>query len=98
MIETPLFITVTMTDTTPDKYEVIRHGKELEDIKLPEEWLWKDNGFSSYEGMCESHLPLLKTIKEIKGKSILDLGCGNGYLAYSTGLIPYGLDLNEKKQ
>lgn len=96
MIETPLFITVTMTDTTPDKYEVIRHGKELEDIKLPEEWLWKDNGFSSYEGMCESHLPLLKTIKEIKGKSILDLGCGNGYLAYSTGLIPYGLDLNEK--
>lgn len=69
------------------------------------EWLFRDNGFSSKHAMELSHAPLVdfaKThLQDIKGRTI-DLGCGNGVLvkkicAAVESCVPAGVDLSADK-
>lgn len=94
---TPIFKFRFTTDATGKKYIVKKVGNK--NIITPNSWLWEDNGFSTYQGMEESHLPVLKAINDLMieedAKNILDLGCGNGYLLKKTGLLSFGIDLKE---
>ena len=70
----------TRTDWAPptDKRWFKRNGRYVK----PTEDLWKHNGFSSYQGMIDSHtaiIPELNTFVPQNG-AVIDLGCGNGRL------------------
>lgn len=113
-IKTPLLKISTKTDATAQKYTVRLNGianpKESSKgimfpnvtfIKSrPEEWYYRDNGFSSRFVMDTAHQPLLDLIKsfiERKPCNVVDLGCGNGALLKKIiednhGITPFGID------
>lgn len=91
----------TRTDWAPptDNRRFDRPGKYVK----PTADLWKDNGFSSYQGMVISHAPLLEEIKSLVPErgAIIDLGCGNGRLLRTAKLNRSdiaigGVDINEE--
>lgn len=70
----------TRTDWAPpsDKRFFERNGVYTK----PSVDIWEHNGFSSYQGMIESHAPIISEISNIvpQNGAIIDLGCGNGRL------------------
>jgi 2-polyprenyl-3-methyl-5-hydroxy-6-metoxy-1,4-benzoquinol methylase len=68
-----------------------------------DEWLYKDNGFSTNGGMVEAHQ---KIVRAVEGRiqpsegalHVLDIGCGNGALLRALSqrypdLVPFGVDI-----
>jgi hypothetical protein len=116
-ITTPVGTISTVTDATAETYRVSYKGAgsakasgwsvsfpegSLEDPFRNLEWYYRDNGFSSRQGMDLFHEPILKlaaeTLRQATG-NVLDLGCGNGVLVKkicqpSGDLIPWGIDIS----
>lgn len=67
-----------------------------------ESWYFKDNQFTSIQGMNDAHEAIIQVSKRILTGGVarvLDLGCGNGALLKRLGemplsIEPYGVDLN----
>ena len=77
-IVTPALKISTRSDWTPQKQQFFRAG-HYERVRKT---LWKDNQFSSAEGMRTTHedmIPALATQLPEQAR-VLDLGCGNGHL------------------
>jgi hypothetical protein len=69
------------------------------------DWLATDNGFLSVSDMHAAHRPIIDVANAtLAGKtgSIIDLGCGNGFLlksicAANPGLVPFGIDRDPER-
>lgn len=50
--------------------------------------IWKQNKFSSYQGMVESHAPIIAELTTAipENGAVIDLGCGNGRMLRTTKL------------
>lgn len=95
-ITTPVCRIISRTDATTTKYVVRQHGAIYPEegsrgldfpfvetprkVKLVRKDTWTANGFSSYESMTEAHNVVLTAAGDLTGKSVIDLGCGNGEL------------------
>lgn len=95
-ITTPVCRVISRTDATPSKYVVNQHGplypeegargtdfpfrNKTTTAKVLRLDKWTLNGFGSYESMINAHNTILAEAGDMRGKSIIDLGCGTGEL------------------
>jgi SAM-dependent methyltransferase len=77
-ITTPALKISTRTDWTPTKQSFSRAGQ----YRAPKKTWWTLNGFSSADGMRDSHRDMVDAlVTQLPPKArVLDLGCGNGML------------------
>ena len=93
ILVTPISKVRFKTPYTAKKKTVIKKGQK--DISIYKDWLWKDNGFTSYKAMENMHKPIEDLINELSDvNTIADLGCGNGYLMSKFYADVYGIDCN----
>jgi SAM-dependent methyltransferase len=65
-------------------------------------WIYLSSGFSSFDGMRQAHLPLIRTatsfLASMRHPRVLDLGCGSGYflrcLRQQFDAEVYGIDVD----
>lgn len=77
-IETQYFKIAVNTDYLyKNKIVKLTGGEQLD---LPDKSLWIENGFNKYQQLEKQHNDLIQYLKTKKFKSIVDFGCGNGYL------------------
>jgi hypothetical protein len=107
-ITTPVFKIITASDALSSKASV-----RLDGIGYPAEagsglmfpftlpHIYEDNGFSSKAAQDKAHDKVIQAISDLKPKSVLDLGCGNGALlnklAYLFGAYRFGVDSDASK-
>jgi len=95
---TPALKIISRTNWTPTKEEFTISGI----YNRPTKFIWKDNGFKSFEGMRRAHAALIDQLKEQlpPNARVLDLGCGDGHLLrrlqlYRPDVRIAGVDHNE---
>jgi len=57
-------------------FKVVEHQR----IMFQKKNTWSLNGFSSYDAMIKAHNTVIHAAGDMKGKTIIDLGCGTGQL------------------
>lgn len=91
----------TRTDWAPptDQRRFERTGRYVK----PTADIWKQNGFSTYQGMLDAHAPIIKELITLipENGAMIDLGCGNGRLARTVKLHRMdisigGVDINSE--
>jgi hypothetical protein len=109
IITTPVFKIITASDALP-----FRSTFKLEGIKYPEEagsgliFPFRRgqehlvNGFTDQRAMDEAHGRIIKSVKHLQPKSILDLGCGSGLLLRKMSrefdAFTFGVDQDDLKR
>lgn len=95
-IVTPVCRIISRTDATYKRYTIRQQGPLYPDegargiefpfragtkkVKFLTKDVWTLNGFGSYESMVAAHNLVVAAAKDLRGKSIIDLGCGSGEL------------------
>lgn len=95
-ITTPVCRIISRTDATPSRYVVNQHGplypengargtdfpfrNKTTNVKILKMDTWTLNGFGSHESMRSAHNTVYAEAGDMRGKSIIDLGCGTGEL------------------
>jgi hypothetical protein len=95
-ITTPVCKIISRTDATGSKLEIRQNGalypeegangiefpfrSRTRRARLIQIDRWSLNGFSDYESMVKAHNTVISAAGDVRGKSIIDLGCGTGEL------------------
>lgn len=85
----PFFRLMFDTDQSPNTWEVRFVAQKKENVRETNGFdsFWKDNGFTSFFAMEESHRRIIEQITGLNITSVLDLGAGNGLLVSRLGKI-----------